>query len=266
MVRILPVVTLMVTSLAASVAVALPPQVMDGKSAYRAPGVSYTAYQQAAATQTPFYLHGQSAQDKAIPYKRGAVLHSTPWASVEAMNQLFNDIRDVRFIEDEDVTGFLRRISWLYPDDGCFARAGLAVENLKSRWNADFPKKVFVFGDLNVQTPNSPSGEVGWWYHVAPIVEVEGKNYVLDPAINPAGPLLLEDWLATMSTDIETLQVAICGSGSYVPFSQCDVESDGVEEGARGDQPYYLSAERNRLMQLGRDANRELGDNPPWKQ
>jgi hypothetical protein len=179
------------------------------------------------------------------------------------MNERFARMRDRRWLQTDDHPGFLRRSSWLYPDDGCFARAGLAIMNF-AQWALPVPSKIFVFGDLVVKTANSPSGSVSWWYHVAPIVQVGADKYVLDPALEPTHPLKLEDWLAKMSVDVHRLEVAICASGSYTPDDRCDHVTDGVEAVAAGDQIGYLQDEWFRLEELKRDPTRELGAEPPW--
>ena len=179
------------------------------------------------------------------------------------MTQRFKKLRDVRWLTTEDHPDFLRRSSWLYPDDGCFARAALVIMNL-SHWKIPVPNKIFVFGDLEVKTPNSQSGSVSWWYHVAPIVTVNGQKYVLDPAIEPLRPLKLEEWLSKMSSDVSTLEVSICQSGSYMPSDFCDKVTDGSEATAAQDQISYLGDEWSRLELLRRDPTADLGDTPPW--
>ncbi|MFK5282143.1 hypothetical protein ACI3PL_21545, partial [Lacticaseibacillus paracasei] len=72
------------------------------------------------------------------------------------------------------------------------------------------------------------------------------------------------DWLATMSKNPDSLEVAVCGSGSYTPYDACQRDSDGVESTALYDQPSYLDAEWQRLQRLGRNPEKELGDLPPW--
>lgn len=237
-------------------------------SAHREEGASYLAYKaratlmaqgQTPSTATPVDLA------KAYGPNKGNLPAATVWDSQSEMATAFTKFRDYRFLERDSRPGFLRRSSWLYPDDGCFARAALAILNL-GKWNYAVPKKVFVFGDLSVSTKNSPSGSVTWWYHVAPLVEVAGEKYVLDPAIEPKNPLRLEDWLARMSKKPETLEVAVCGSGAYTPYDACEQDSDGIEAGALGDQGYYLDAEWSRLEELRRDPVNELGELPPWLQ
>jgi hypothetical protein len=245
-------------------------QAMDGKSAHREPGISYKAYAARARIMSQGNLNPldqvphKSPVDSAVEYDKATLPSAAAWDSAEIMQKRFEDFRDLRFIADSQHAGFERRSSWLYPDDGCFARAALAIRNLLAM-AAKAPSKIFVFGDLNVKTVNSPDGSVSWWYHVAPIVEVAGQKYVLDPAIEPHHPLKIEDWLATMSTTPQTLQVAICESGSYQPYDDCDKVSDGKEDQAQADQVGYLGLEWERLQALQRNPDQELGDNPPWK-
>lgn len=234
-------------------------------SAYREPGVSYRTYMAAAHVleapgQQP---RAMSAMDSAVQFGTKALPAATAWNSIAEMTERFKQLRDTRWMQTTDHPGFLRRSSWMYPDDGCFARAALAVMNLM-KWKDPAPNKVFVFGDLTVKTDNSPSGDVSWWYHVAPIVSVAGQEYVLDPAIEPSQPLKLEDWLSRMSSQPSGIQVAICGSGSYSPTDLCEKVSDGIESQAANDQLGYLDMEWSRMVELNRVPEQVLGDNPPW--
>ncbi|MEK6626596.1 MAG: protein-glutamine glutaminase family protein [Bdellovibrionota bacterium] len=87
-------------------------------------------------------------------------------------------------------------IPFRYPDDGCYARAH-EMSRLLERHYGIITAKAFIEGDLRVQTANHPSGQVTWWYHVAPVVLVKknGRNvpYIIDPSLfNRAVPL--EEW------------------------------------------------------------------------
>lgn len=234
------------------------------KSAYREPGASYLGYKSRAVI---FGGHGDNTGDSAVAVAEtgalGALPKATEWESVAVMTERFSRLRDHRFMSTVNKPGFLRRSSWLYPDDGCFARAALAVRNLV-QWNFTAPNKVFAFGNLRVKTANAPGGEVTWWYHVAPLVEVNGEKYVLDPAIEPGGPLKLGEWLARMSERPEDIEVSVCGSGAYTPNDSCAKTTDGVESYAETDQVWFLEQEWQRLLDLQRDPEQELGDNPPW--
>lgn len=236
---------------------------LDAKSAHRDPSVSYKQYVNRARTLSARPIAGGSALDNAVKFRGAQLPAATEWGTERYAQANFVRLRDERFLVDSQHPGFMRRSTWLYPDDGCFARAQLANNNLLN-WNVETPKKVFVFGDLNVRTANSPTGSVSWWYHVAPIVEVRGQKFVLDPALNAAGPLRLDQWLALQSTTPGELEVAICASGSYSPYDACDREIRGNESEAVRDQQGYLGSEWSRVQSLGRDPNQELGDNPPW--
>nr|WP_241480430.1 protein-glutamine glutaminase family protein [Legionella norrlandica] len=53
-------------------------------------------------------------------------------SSYEELLYMFNMIRDTRFLYSPEKPDFERRISWLYPDDGCFARAALSRAKLEN--------------------------------------------------------------------------------------------------------------------------------------
>lgn len=239
-------------------------QGLGEKSAKREPGVSFRAYEARARTFGRSQMPTEkSAVDSAQPFGKAKLPTANKWENETLMLERFRSFRDLRFLQD-DTHAMKRRSTWLYPDDGCFARAALAVMNLKAA-KVPVPSKVFVFGDLQVSTKNAEGGSVTWWYHVAPLVEVAGVKYVLDPAIEPSRPLKLDEWLATMSTTPQNLEVAICNSGTYTPYDSCGRVTDGVEEEAKNDQPMFLESEWSRLESLHRDPTRELGDDPPWK-
>jgi hypothetical protein len=176
---------------------------------------------------------------------------------------LFEKARDMRFLSDPTVTSFLRRSSWLYPDDGCFARASFFNQHA-SQWLGLRPNKIFVFGNLHVVTANSPTGSVDWWYHVAPLVTDGSQVLVLDPALNPRQPTPLLDWLKMMTADTSTLTMSVCNGFAYGPDSSCANATATDESSATPDQTSYLQPERDRLTQLNRSPDKELGDSPPW--
>lgn len=78
-------------------------------------------------------------------------------------------------------------IPFLYPDDGCWARAhemcrlmiGIGLK----------PKKVWIQGSLYVSTKNNPNCGVWWGWHVAPTLCVRGRwlvnkrQMVIDPSL-----------------------------------------------------------------------------------
>ncbi|WP_413292168.1 protein-glutamine glutaminase family protein [Bdellovibrio sp. HCB185ZH] len=181
-------------------------------------------------------------------------------ANYEELVSHFHFIRDSYFVK----AGYVpRRLTWLFPDDGCYARAELAAEHLIANHSV-VPKKVFAFGELHAATNNSPNGWVEWWYHVAVILRVGNTAYVLDPAINPRAPLTLAQWNEAIGGNKTAVNYAICSKDSFDPDSACIQPPKVDEEMAQHEQEVFLPEEWNRILELGRDPEKELGNQPPW--
>lgn len=190
------------------------------------------------------------------------------WNSVPStpyLEELFSDLRDERFLTVKEKPDFSRRMSWLYPQDGCWIRAAL-MKQLSIKWNQGTPKKLFIFGNLNVKTENAPGGSVSWWYHVVPVFkDGSGNVMVLDPAIEPKHPLLAKDWVLTQVEKLESAQLSLCSGDAYWPSSQCLDPKAGEDENANQQIMTYLDLEWRNLVDLKRDPEKELGNSPPWK-
>jgi len=82
-------------------------------------------------------------------------------------------------------------IAWDYKQDGCYARAHLMARRFEEEGvRVD---KVWIKGDLYV-----PESNIGWNFHVAPIVYVEDekgviKKMVIDPSLFDK-PVTVEEW------------------------------------------------------------------------
>lgn len=183
-------------------------------------------------------------------------------ASYEELIHLFKVIRDSRFLNTMEHPDFARRISWLYPDDGCFARAALSGMKLEKE-QLQRPAKIFAFGDLLVQTKNSQQGYVTWWYHVSTAVNYMGVIYILDPALNPDSPILVDEWYGRMG-DMAQLTGVVCNTYTYDPFDSCFNADASSEAKAEREQMNYLNREWERVTDLGFDPVALLGENPPW--
>lgn len=201
------------------------------------------------------------------------------WPNYKTIKENFEKIRDIRYIEDEVYKRFFRRISWLFPDDGCWTRASAVAKDLFGPFHNvvntySRPSKLFAFGNLCVVTSNSPEGKVTWWYHTAPIVRDAQTNqtYVLDPSINPHEPLPVEKWMKEVeshvgpcrSEDAKVVNFNICNGYGATPYHKCQ-DPFTKEASQMLVQLEYQRAERERQVELGRDANKVLGDEPPWK-
>lgn len=86
-------------------------------------------------------------------------------------------------------------IPFLYPDDGCYARAHEMCRLM--RLQGIEAEKIWIFGSLNPATSNHPGCAVSWWYHVAPTLLVSTvagtEKRVIDPSLM-GGPTTENDW------------------------------------------------------------------------
>jgi len=235
-------------------------------SAIRLPGEDYQkAFQRYrnGIKASRSLLPATSAVGEAVSYAKLDYKSASTVLSPQDAVAVFQKGRDTRFLTTPAQPLFPRRSSWLYPDDGCWARAALFSENMET-WNYPRAFKIFAFGNLDVKTANSSQGHVSWWYHVVPGAVVNGHVTVFDPAIEPKNPVTLEEWLLKMVPDLASVRVSICSPKTYTPSSDCQAPLDTEENRAVADQTNYLYAEWQRLLSLKRDPTKELGDSPPW--
>lgn len=99
-------------------------------------------------------------------------------------------------------------IPFLYPDDGCWARAH---EMCRLMIAMDLtPRKVWIQGGLNVSTKNNPNCGVLWGWHVAPTLCVRGpglsqaQDMVIDPSLF-AQPVSKATWKGVQGDPDATL-------------------------------------------------------------
>lgn len=219
------------------------------------------------------YIRAFQKANKAWPGNTDSVLgHKTPidaaaWGAIPELGSahLLNSFITARQARPlKDYQGQTRRASWLYPDDGCFVRATVVDKILREQFAVEQSAKIFIFGNLNVKTANSPDGEVSWWYHVAAITKVKTATsedyYVYDPAISFDSPLPVKDWIVAMQDP--HAEIAICSGAAYDPGSDCKANGENVysrtNQKAENAAPYYLDQEWDRLVELGRDPKAEL--------
>ncbi len=187
-------------------------------------------------------------------------LAQTWHGTFQELEKAFAQIRDERFIKSD--IQFPRRSTWLYPDDGCYARAELASNRLL-QLGFDAPSRIYAFGDLSVKTPNSPYGSVGWWYHVVVGYKFGDDVYVMDPSIESKKILTLKQWTMLMG-NTDTVELNICKSGTYSPNYDCNSKAQYGYETAIDEIQPFLQSEWSRILDLNRNPESELGDSPPW--
>lgn len=192
------------------------------------------------------------------------------WSDTDIKTQ-FNATRDKVYLTGSNQPAVRRRISWLYPDDGCFARAE-QVSDMAGDAGKAKPYKLFAFGNLRVQTNNHPSGQVLWGWHVVPVVKnTAGEPIVLDAALGPCVPMRYKEWLALMADNISSFDnvaggwgITVADPNAYLPSSLVTGEPSHRTESLDDQQFRYLNYEWQRQIELGRDPNVVLGNSPPW--
>lgn len=238
-----------------------------GLSAVRPAGVPAELFLRAARKAS--LSRGHLTESGPVLWEKGD-FENAEWSRVPEIKAVdllpsFEIVRDEKFFVDSESRQ--RRATWLYPDDGCFVRAAVAA-NIIEKTVGIKAAKIFAFDNLSVKTVNSPSGEVGWWYHVAAITKTidpltkKETFHVYDPAIQPKKPMEVREWLAAMNSP--NAEIAICASESYDPDSDCASGTSSALGRAKNEAQWFLPSEWYRLEELGRDPKRELGDNPPW--
>ena len=205
----------------------------------------------------------KSAWDLAASFAELDFSSATDVGTLEQLTTIFNFIRDSKFIKNQPAPLSERRLSWLFPDDGCYTRAELATDYSELQ-KLPTGAKLFTFGDLAVKTANHPEGIVRWWYHVVPVYRVGNQAYVVDPAIHPEGPLKVEDWKKALETEESVDKFAVCNTHTVGPEDNCKNPRKYSLESLLDDQVSFLGQEWDRLEELNRDPKAELGENPPW--
>lgn len=175
--------------------------------------------------------------------------------------------RDERVYNDGN--GFLRRSTWLYPEDGCFARAEHVARSFAST-PMPRPGKLFAFGrdygqpiGIYSRFSRNPERKTWWLFHVAPAYRKGKDVIVLDPSIDPVRPLKIRNWLAAMARDPQRVKVSLCDTNAYTPMSRCIGGQSRQEQSIR-DQLSYLTLEWNRVLGLDLKPEKLLGSEPPW--
>lgn len=223
-------------------------QATAGLSPLRAQDRDYRSYF-LPANSSAFYgvLNDAPTVYKSRRLQKDIAWKQIPEMSAADLHEAFVLLRDEKKLLDGHYRW--RRLPWYFPDSGCFARAESMVNRIESRYGIS-PFKLFAFGNLVAKTAYEPSGLVKWWYHVAPVVRVNSLVYVLDPSIEHARPLTLEEWKAALHYEPE---FALCNPHSYDPNSNCKHSSDDQAERARIDLGKFLTLEWDRLLELGKN-------------
>jgi hypothetical protein len=112
-------------------------------------------------------------------------------------------------------------VPFKYIPDGCYARAHMMIDRMQQDGFAS--SKIFAIGNLSAKNDVFPQG-VSWWYHVAPLVEVNDNGtkrlVVVDPAVNPNNPIMSpEEWVAAIDPSKAQVKVEITDPTQYFPMN-----------------------------------------------
>jgi hypothetical protein len=211
------------------------------------------------------WARGQSVTSSAKLYKDGFDVSTLPqWYGTDAeLLAAFQKLRDERPYVQSNRPTFPRRASWLYPQDGCYARAAHSARSFEKDQKTR-PGKVFAFGNLKMKTDFGPHGVVYWSYHVAAAFRIGDQAIVLDPSAEPSRPLLLQEWLGRMNSRPQNIRVAICDTYAYSPGSICVGGSANQENNSVSHQVSWLPREWNWMISLKKNPELILGSQPPW--
>lgn len=143
-------------------------------------------------------------------------------------------------------------IPFLYPDDGCWARAH---EMCRLMINMGLtPGKVWIRGSLYVSTKNNPTCHVWWGWHVAPTLCVRGPLFqtqamVIDPALFTT-PVSKATWKSVQGDPSATLTDT--DASIYMYYSS-----------ATGTDPSYVKTNDRLAYYRLQLLNRSVSQGPP---
>ena len=118
-----------------------------------------------------------------------------------------NGNEQVSYIDERKAQDLFRSIksqtdkmTFNHPEDGCYSRAYVSAKLLQDLGVGSL--KVFIRGQIRVNTPHSPRDSIGWKYHVAPAVCVKQDGQyrlmVFDPSLFEK-PVHVHSWFLKMS-------------------------------------------------------------------
>ncbi len=110
-------------------------------------------------------------------------------------------------------------IPFQYKRDGCYARAHKMKEVMENVFRRSCDK-IFVWGKLR----NGCTFYRRWYYHVAPVVYVGSRQYIIDPGLNKNGPVSIAEWKNAMLPNddyyIDEYKTTIKSGAYYMPKDQ----------------------------------------------
>lgn len=248
-----------------------PTQLWAAPSAIRYSGEDYKLAQKRAYTYALKNWSTQNQpnfeetpQDRAVQIENLDISKVSEVQNLETLFEYFQYLRDTKFFAQEGKPIHNRRISWLYPDDGCFTRAMMMAHHIFALKKIE-AKKIYAFGNLRAHSDYGLDGIVRWWYHVAISFKVDNQLYVFDPSVDFNKPLTVLEWKKNITDDDDSISFSICSADTYGPDDSCDSPTKFPTDSFKQSQFLYLDYEWTRLLHLKLVPQDLLGENPPWK-
>jgi hypothetical protein len=214
----------------------------------------------------------QTARDIQKPLEQ-LELSTVPFWSDHLVDEAFFRVRDERWLDSEGIANFKRRIPWLFIDNGCFLRAAL-IRRKFEEWGYPQIKKIFCFGSMEFPASWTKNGVMTYRDHVAVILRTSSDCLVIDPPLSFDRPLTFPEWVAALhiNGNITDARFSICNALTFGHNSYADETDPSREAGKRNGEmkniefftSEFLMKEWSRVAELGLDAFKVLGDEPPW--
>lgn len=139
-------------------------------------------------------------------------------------------------------------IPFMYPDNGCWARAHEMCRIIIGE--GEQPEKIWIYGDLHVQTSNHPNCQIpGWGWHIAPTLLVSTstgtESYVIDPSLFN-GPIRQDQWKRVQGDPnaiLEPSNASFYKRGQGESYEEYD---DSAYTKTRNDLDFYRGRLKNR--------------------
>lgn len=140
--------------------------------------------------------------------------------TIEELAAFAAEAAQIRMHSNPNPGNFMRRGPWLYPANGCYAKAA-HVSNLTKQNGLPQPGKIYAYGNLEFNSPYAKNGRrVYWRYHMAAAYVFNGQVLVVDPGMS-ATPITQEEWLHLISPTPQTIRVKYCDARNYSPLATC---------------------------------------------
>ncbi len=144
-------------------------------------------------------------------------------------------------------------IPFLYPDDGCWARAHEMCRLMIAAGVT--PRNVWIFGSLHANTRNNPNCQVFWGWHVAPTLCIKRKRFgpieetVIDPSLF-TGPVSKPTWKGVQGDPNAQLKASDASAYFHasLPFQP---KTDPTYTQTVQDLNLYRLKLKNRSLQFG---------------